>query len=94
MERRSFFELYPFSGPVWGLRYELNTSPEGLDAYLARRAQTEVQSAKNPERLKLLAAWGVGRLLVNHPLDPGCRSARPAARPHPQLRPRAVRSSR
>ncbi|HEY0512306.1 MAG TPA: hypothetical protein VGH73_10400 [Thermoanaerobaculia bacterium] len=70
MERRSFFELYPFSGPVWGLRYELNTSPEGLDAYLARRAQTEVQGAKNPERLKLLAAWGVGRLLINHPLDP------------------------
>jgi hypothetical protein len=70
LERRSFYELYPFSGPVWGLRYELNSSPEGLDTYLARRAQSEVQSAKNPERLKLLAAWGVGRLLVNHPLDP------------------------
>lgn len=70
LERRSFYELYPFSGPVWGLRYELNTSPEGLDAYLARRAQTEVQRARNPERLKLLAAWGVGRLLLNHPLDP------------------------
>ena len=70
LERRSFYELYPFSGPVWGLRYELNTSPEGLDTYLARRAQTEVQRAKNPERLKMLAAWGVGRLLINHPIDP------------------------
>jgi len=70
LERRSFYELYPFSGPVWGLRYELNTSPEGLDTYLARRAQTEIQRAKNPERLKLLAAWGVGRLLINHPLEP------------------------
>jgi len=70
LERRSFFELYPFAGPVWGLRYELNTSPEGLDAYLARRAQSEVQKAKNPERLKLLAAWGIGRLLLNHPIDP------------------------
>ena len=70
LERRSFFELYPFAGPVWGLRYELNTSPEGLDAYLARRAQTEVQKARNPERLKLLAAWGIGRLLINHPIDP------------------------
>jgi hypothetical protein len=70
LERRSFYELYPFSGPVWGLRYELNTSPEGLDTYLARRAQTEVQLARNPERLKLLAAWGVGRLLINHPIDP------------------------
>ncbi|HEY3566678.1 MAG TPA: hypothetical protein VGP73_02000 [Thermoanaerobaculia bacterium] len=68
LERRSFYELYPFSGPVWGLRYELNTSPEGLDTYLARRAQSEVQRAKNPERLQMLAAWGVGRLLINHPL--------------------------
>ena len=34
LERRSFYELYPFSGPVWGRRYELNTSPEGLDTYL------------------------------------------------------------
>src|SRR4029077_7046021 len=70
LERRSFYELYPFSGPVWGLRYELNSSPEGLDTYLARRAQTEVQGARNPERLKMLAAWGVGRLLINHPLNP------------------------
>jgi hypothetical protein len=70
LERRSFYELYPFSGPVWRLRYELNTSPEGLDTYLARRAQMEVQLAKNPERLRLLAAWGVGRLLINHPIDP------------------------
>jgi hypothetical protein len=70
LERRSFYELYPFSGPVWRLRYELNTSPEGLDTYLARRAQNELQRAKNPERLRMLAAWGVGRLLINHPIDP------------------------
>jgi len=70
LERRSFFELYPFCGPMWGLRYELNTSPEGLDAYLARRAQSEVQKAQNPERMKLLASWGIGRLLINHPVDP------------------------
>lgn len=70
MERRSFFELYPFSGPLWKLRYDLNTSPEGLDTYLTRRAQIEVTRAKNPERLKLLAAWGVGRLVMNHPLEP------------------------
>ncbi|HEX9944906.1 MAG TPA: hypothetical protein VGG03_23090 [Thermoanaerobaculia bacterium] len=70
LERRSFYELYPFSGPVWGLRYELNTSPEGLDTFLARLAQISVTRAKNPERLRMLAAWGVGRLLINHPLDP------------------------
>jgi hypothetical protein len=71
LERRSFYELYPFSGPVWGLRYDLNTSPEGLDTYLTRMAQVRVTKAKDPERLRMLAAWGVGRLLVNHPLAPG-----------------------
>ncbi|HEV2846953.1 MAG TPA: hypothetical protein VG477_19005, partial [Thermoanaerobaculia bacterium] len=70
LERRSFFELYPFSGPLWKLRYDLNTSPEGLDTYLTRRAQIEVTRAKNPERLRLLAAWGVGRLVMNHPMEP------------------------
>jgi hypothetical protein len=70
LERRSFFELYPFSGPLWGLRYELNTAPEGLDTYLARLGQISVTRAKNPERLRMLAAWGIGRLLINHPLEP------------------------
>jgi hypothetical protein len=70
LERRSFYELYPLAGPLWGLRYELNTSPEGLDTFLTRMAQISVKGAKNPERLRLLAAWGVGRLLLNHPLDP------------------------
>lgn len=70
LERRSFYELYPFSGPLWGRRYELNTSPEGLDTFLTRLAQVQVTRARNPERLRMLAAWGVGRLLVNHPLDP------------------------
>jgi len=70
LERRSFFEIYPFTGSLWGRRYELNTSPEGLDSFLARLAQNAVKAQKNPERLRLLAAWGVGRLLLNHPLEP------------------------
>ena len=70
LERRSFFELYPFSGPIWGRRYEMNTSPEGLDTFLARVAQNVVKGSKNPQRLQLLASWGVGRLLLNHPLEP------------------------
>ncbi|HKI00996.1 MAG TPA: hypothetical protein VKK31_03365 [Thermoanaerobaculia bacterium] len=70
LERRSFYELYPFSGPIWGLRYDLNTSPEGLDTFLTRTAQIRVTRAKNPERLRMLAAWGVGRLLINHPIEP------------------------
>ncbi|MFY9825781.1 MAG: hypothetical protein WAM82_30685 [Thermoanaerobaculia bacterium] len=71
VERRSFYELFPFAGPLWGLRYELNTAPEGLDAFLSRAAQFVVKGAKtNEERFRLLASWGIGRVLLDHPLEP------------------------
>jgi hypothetical protein len=72
MERRAFYELYPFTGSLRGRRYELNSSAEGLDSFLARMAEGAVKGAKgdNARRLRLLAAWGVQRLLLNHPLDP------------------------
>jgi hypothetical protein len=71
VERRSFYELFPFTGPLWHLRYELNTAPEGLDAFLSRSAQFVVKGAKtNEERFRLLAAWGIGRVLIDHPLQP------------------------
>ena len=72
MERRAFYELYPFTGSMRGRRYELNSSAEGLDTFLARMAEGGVKGAKGDDakRLRLLAAWGVQRLLMNHPLDP------------------------
>jgi len=71
MERRAFFELYPFTGPLWQRRYELNVSAEGLDSFLSRMAQGGVKgSSDNEKRLRLLAAWGVDRLIMNHPLQP------------------------
>lgn len=75
VERRAFSELYPFTGPVWGRRYELNTSPEGLDTFLTRMAQGSVKRATDPERIRLLAAWGVDRIVLNRRLDglPGVR---------------------
>lgn len=71
-ERRAFYELYPFTGAMWGRRYELNTSAEGLDTFLARMAEGAVKATKDDDakRLNLLAAWGVQRLLMNHPFDP------------------------
>ena len=69
VERRAFFELYPFTGPLWKRRYELNVSAEGLDSFVARMAQNAVKGARDDEqRLRLLAAWGVGRMVMNHPL--------------------------
>src|SRR6185369_12900903 len=70
MERRAFFELYAFTGPLWKRRYELNTSAEGLDSFLTRMAQGSLKISDNEKRLRLLAAWGVGRLVMNHPLEP------------------------
>lgn len=69
VERRAFYELYPFTGPLWKRRYELNVSAEGLDSFLTRMAQGAVKGAKDDNRrVRLLAAWGVGRLVMNHPL--------------------------
>jgi hypothetical protein len=70
LERRAFFELFPFTGPIWDRRYELDESPEGLDTYLTRLSQGSLQSASDEERLRLLAAWGVGRLLIERALQP------------------------
>jgi hypothetical protein len=72
MERRAFYELYPFTGPMWGRRFELSSSAEGLDSFLARMAEGAVKGSKDDDgkRLRLLAAWGVQRLLMNHPIDP------------------------
>ena len=81
MERRAFYELYPFTGSLRGRRYELNSSAEGLDTFLARMAEGAVKGAKDDDarRLRLLAAWGVHRLLMNHPLDPPQPRARTVA---------------
>jgi hypothetical protein len=68
LERRAFYELFPFTGPMWNRRYELDETPEGLDTYLTRLAQGSLQAANDGERLRLLAAWGVGRLLMERPL--------------------------
>lgn len=77
VERRAFQELYPFTGPLWKRRYELNVSAEGLDSFLTRMAQGAVKGARESDkRLRLLASWGVGRLVMNHPLTPPTDRAR------------------
>ncbi|HEY5725367.1 MAG TPA: hypothetical protein VIX40_05385, partial [Methylomirabilota bacterium] len=76
IERRAFEELYPFAGALWGRRFELNVSPEGLDSFLTRYARAAIEQSTDAERLQLLAAWGVDRLILNRELEP---AARPAA---------------
>jgi hypothetical protein len=69
-ERRGFYELYPFTGPMWRRRYELDEGPEGLDSFLTRMAAGGLRDASSEQRLRMLAAWGVGRLLLDRPLAP------------------------
>ena len=68
LERRAFAELYPFAGPLWGRRYALNVSPERLDSFYTRLAAAAVEESRDRDRLRLLAAWGVDRLLLDRPL--------------------------
>ena len=81
LERRAFYELYPMTGPIWGRRYELHVSPEGLDSFLARIAEGAVEQADDPVRVRLLGAWGVDRLLLGRPLAPGTGARELAAIP-------------
>jgi hypothetical protein len=68
-DRRAFFDLYPFAGALWGRRYELNVSPEGLDSFLGAAARDAVRIATDLPRVRLLASWGVDRLLLERPID-------------------------
>ena len=69
LERRAFFELYPVAGRMWGRRYALDVSPEGLDSYFTRLARGAVEEAADDgERVRLLAAWGVDRLVLDRPI--------------------------
>lgn len=70
LERRAFYEMFPFAGPLWDRRYELGESPEGLDTYLTRLSQGSLKTATDEERLRLLAGWGVGRLVIERALTP------------------------
>jgi hypothetical protein len=69
-ERRVFRQLYPFTGPLWGRRYELNVSPEGIDTFLSTAARDAVRLARDPDRIRMLAAWGVEILLLDREIDP------------------------
>jgi putative intracellular protease/amidase len=64
--RRAAHEAYPMAGQLFGRRYDLNTTPEALDPVPVRWAVTAVEhAAGDRERLRLLAAWGVGRLVTS-----------------------------
>jgi hypothetical protein len=81
LERRAFSELFPFAGPLWDRRFDLNESPEGLDSYYLRLLQGALPTATDEQRMRLLAAWGVGRVFMERPLAPTSHARLLAALP-------------
>jgi hypothetical protein len=68
LTRRALAELYPPAGALFGRRYALDTSPEGLDSFYSRVARAAVHDSSDADRVRLLAAFGVDRLLLRRPL--------------------------
>ncbi len=68
LTRRALYEVYPAAGALSGRRFAFNASPEGLDSFWSRVAQAAVAGSPDRERLRLLAATGVDRLLLNREL--------------------------
>jgi hypothetical protein len=69
--RRAFAELYPMTGPIWARRFDLDSSPEGLSSVHTVSAQRAIWASNDTTRVRLLAAWGISRLVLDRPLAPG-----------------------
>ena len=69
VQRRGWNELYPFAGVQFSRRYELNLSPEGLDAFLTQMTAEALRGLDDRSRIKVLEALGVDALILDRPLD-------------------------
>jgi hypothetical protein len=67
-QRQTHEQLYPYVGMRFGRHYELNHSPEGLDAFLSRATAQAFKVLPDPARVRLLAASGVDLLLISRRL--------------------------
>ena len=70
-QRQTAEQLFPAAGRLWGRRYELTRSPEGLDSFLSRATAQTLPGLDEASRLRLLAASGVEYLLLTRPLAGG-----------------------
>jgi hypothetical protein len=67
-ERRAQAELFSFPALLAGRRMELDYSPDGLDSSLVHLLGQTMGSLEDGERLSLLRATGVDRILISRPL--------------------------
>jgi len=69
LQRTFAAELYPSSGVLHGVHYEFSHSPEGLDTFYTIALVRVLKKLDDEARLRILAATGVDRLLLDRPLD-------------------------
>jgi hypothetical protein len=74
-QRQTRAQLFPATGRLWGRRYELTRSPEGLDSFLSRATAQTLPSLDDSSRLRLLVASGVDHLLLPRPLSDAAATA-------------------
>jgi hypothetical protein len=68
-ERLAHEQLLSQSGLLAGRRFEFDYSPEGLDSFLVQSIAQGLRVLPDNERLRVLAATGVDRLLLPRNLD-------------------------
>lgn len=92
LSRAAHAELYGGSARLAGRRFELDPSPEGLSHFTLHAAAQWMRRAGDRERVALLAATGVERLLLPRPLaDEALVGARLVAEVPPARGARALR---
>ncbi|HMB52249.1 MAG TPA: hypothetical protein VKU40_02960, partial [Thermoanaerobaculia bacterium] len=70
--RRTHGEAYPHAGALFGRRYDLHATPEGLDTAALQQAIDAVRGAPDDRsRVRLLRAWGIDHLVLGRQLDDG-----------------------
>jgi len=68
--RQLYLDLTPSAGVLYGLRYELDRSPEGLGSFLSRVAGKLIEGAPDDAtRLLALSRWGVATVISEEPLE-------------------------
>jgi hypothetical protein len=68
LTRSHFAQLHPFAGVRWGLEYDFNHSPEGLDSFYVIALTRALQALPDAPRVAVLRASGVDILLLHRPL--------------------------
>lgn len=69
-ERRAYEELRSWALPASGRRGEFDPSAEGLDAFPVQATLSAMNRLSDVERIRVLAATGVDRLVLPRALDP------------------------